>query len=270
MVPIIAVIFASHNIPSLNAHGSNLPMLVTVLIVPHVLRIVQQNFQLQEMDSTMRILMHTVVSVMVFANIVSIGKSLGFFQAPGKDRLGKPAKPIDDLNYLQGKPVDVTRPGSIKVVEFWATWCAPCKTAIPHLNKIYKDLKAQHGDKIQFVGITDENDEAKIKAFVEEDMAGNMDYAVAIDAKQALSGADAYPRAGIPSAYLVDQEGTIAWSGHPKSPEFETTLYQLLGADKPTKAAVKAPAAQEKKKLAAKAEAPKAEAKTESNATIVD
>ena len=75
------------------------------------------------------------------------------------------------LNYLGKQPELAGKP---LLVEFWATWCPPCRKSIPHLNEIYSKYKAQG---LQIVGITDE-DEATVKKFQKQIP---MDYNVAIN-----------------------------------------------------------------------------------------
>ena len=56
------------------------------------------------------------------------------------------------------------RPGKNYVVEFWATWCGPCKTSIPHLSDIQKRTP-----RVTFIGVSiSEPDQAKVKPFVDE------------------------------------------------------------------------------------------------------
>jgi thiol-disulfide isomerase/thioredoxin len=111
--------------------------------------------------------------------------------------------PTLTLNYL-GKQPELN--GKPLLVEFWATWCPPCRKSIPHLNEIYSKYKTQG---LEIVGITDE-DEATVKKFQKQIP---MDYNVAINTPQSI-----YKQFGIeaiPTAFLVDKGGKIVWSGHP-------------------------------------------------------
>jgi len=107
------------------------------------------------------------------------------------------------LNYL-GKQPDLT--GKPLLVEFWATWCPPCRKSIPHLNEVYAKYKTQG---LQIVGITDE-DEATVKKFQKQIP---MDYNVAINTPGSIY--EQFGVKAIPTAFLVDKSGKIVWTGHP-------------------------------------------------------
>jgi thiol-disulfide isomerase/thioredoxin len=107
------------------------------------------------------------------------------------------------LNYLGKKPELSGKP---VLVEFWATWCPPCRKSIPHLNQIYSKYKSQG---LEIVGITDE-DEPTVKKFQQQ---VPMQYNVAINTPKSV-----YQQFGIeaiPTAFLVDKGGKIVWTGHP-------------------------------------------------------
>lgn len=111
--------------------------------------------------------------------------------------------PTLSLNYLGKQPELTGRP---LLVEFWATWCPPCRKSIPHLNQIYAKYRPKG---LEIVGITDE-DEATVKKFQKQIP---MEYNVAINTPNSI-----YKQFGIqviPTAFLVDKGGKIVWTGHP-------------------------------------------------------
>jgi len=128
-------------------------------------------------------------------------------------QLGDPAKPLEIKDWVKGGPVDLSagKGKTIHVVEFWATWCAPCLTSIPHLTELQRQFK----DKgVVFVGVSNEKTDV-VKKFVDK-MGDKMDYTVAIDAGKTSEGyMEAYGAEGIPHAFVVDREGKVVWEGHP-------------------------------------------------------
>ena len=140
--------------------------------------------------------------------------------------LGDPAAPLKLAEWVKGQPVQLAegKGKTVYVVEFWATWCPPCRASIPHLTQLQKKYK----DKgVVFIGISDEKP-ATVKKFVEQ-MADKMDYRVALDQDRKTSGGylEAYDISGIPHAFIVDKEGRVVWNGHPMG-GLEAALDQVL------------------------------------------
>lgn len=140
-------------------------------------------------------------------------------------QLGDTAAPLEIAEWVKGDAVDLASAKGKKVivVEFWATWCGPCRTSIPHLTQLQKKY-ADRG--VVIVGVTDE-ESSKVKPFVDQ-MGDKMDYTVAIDRAGATAAGymQKYGINGIPHAFVVDKEGRIAWHGHPMS-GLERVLDQL-------------------------------------------
>jgi thiol-disulfide isomerase/thioredoxin len=141
-------------------------------------------------------------------------------------KVGDPAPKLQTGKWVQGEPVKAFEKGKAFIVEFWATWCPPCRASIPHLNEIYKKFK----DKGLVVIGQDcwERDESLVVPFVKK-MGDKMTYRVALDdktsdkkGKMAQTWMEAAGRDGIPSAFLVDTNGKIAWIGHPMELKEET------------------------------------------------
>jgi thiol-disulfide isomerase/thioredoxin len=114
--------------------------------------------------------------------------------------------------FLKGEPVTELTSGKTYVVEFWATWCGPCRASIPHLTEMAHQYKA-----VTFIGVDVwEQDPAAAAPFVKE-MGDKMDYHVAQDDNGAMAATwmKAAGQDGIPCAFIVGGDGNIAWIGHP-------------------------------------------------------
>jgi uncharacterized protein (TIGR03435 family) len=120
-------------------------------------------------------------------------------------KVGAAAPPLHLDVLLQApraKPVtwDALK-GNVVVIEFWATWCGPCRTALPHLN----ELAAKYQNKpVRFISITDE-EEWKVKAFLSVNPTTGW---VGIDREGSLYKAFGFKT--IPQTILVDQKGRVA------------------------------------------------------------
>ncbi len=144
--------------------------------------------------------------------------------------VGSKAPAIKVEKYLKGNPISEFKSGHVYVVEFWATWCGPCIRAFPHLS----ELQEANKDKVTFIGINiwerkyDDKTIDTINKFMEKH-GTNMRYTVAYDGNaKAMSNGYmvAANRNFIPHAFVVNQEGTIAWIGHPG--ELDDVLPKVL------------------------------------------
>jgi len=132
--------------------------------------------------------------------------------------IGDDAPTLEGTKWFNGEPVDLAaaKGGKVVVVEFWATWCGPCIAAMPHLTQLQKD----YADKdVIIIGVTrpDPNNALeKVEEFVGKN-TDKMAYRVAFDGNETTF--NGYMKAagqnGIPTAFIVDRDGKVAWIGHP-------------------------------------------------------
>lgn len=159
-------------------------------------------------------------------------------------KVGDPAPKLQTGKWAQGDPVTGFQPGKAYIVEFWATWCGPCRQSIPHLNEKYLKYK----DKGLVVIGQDcwEDDDTLVAPFITK-MGTNMLYRVALDdksdgtkGKMAATWMTAAGEDGIPTAFVVDTNGMIAWIGHPMALKDEVLDDVLAGKFDSKKAAAEA------------------------------
>src|SRR5688572_11807205 len=148
-------------------------------------------------------------------------------------KIGDKAPALSVAKWIKGTPIKAFAPGEVYVVEFWATWCGPCKTSIPHLTELQK----KYAGKVKFTGVSvweerePQNEEyfKKVEDFVTE-WGEKMAYNVAVDGKagtMSKTWMEAAGQGGIPSAFIVNQEGKIAWIGHPMA-DLDKVLAQVV------------------------------------------
>ena len=101
---------------------------------------------------------------------------------------------IYELEDYQGKPV---------IVNFWATWCPPCRKEMPSMNRAWKKLK---NEGIEMIAINIGEDEESIKAFTNE---YPIDFKILLD--ESGEELENWSIRGLPTTYILDPEGRIVY-----------------------------------------------------------
>ncbi len=138
--------------------------------------------------------------------------------------VGKEAPSLHIEEWVNGEALSI-EPGKVYIVEFWATWCAPCRAAIPHLSSLQDRY---HADGLRIVGISSEEKET-----VENFYNRNRDlfsYTVAVDQRNQSQRAwmQAARVEGIPASFIIDRKGRIQFIGNPHSPQFDNIVRAVL------------------------------------------
>lgn len=148
-------------------------------------------------------------------------------------RIGDPAPPVKYSKWLKGTPVESFTGDGLYVMEFWATWCGPCKAAMPHLTELQKEYEG----KATFIGVgvwekvkegqPYESSLPMVTKYVEGNTA-NMGYSVIADNNDQFMGNNwlkAAGQNGIPSTFIIKDQ-KIIWMGHPLA--LDTTLPKII------------------------------------------
>jgi thiol-disulfide isomerase/thioredoxin len=154
---------------------------------------------------------------------------------------GKPA-PQFSLQTVAGKDMTLaSEKGNVVVLDFWATWCPPCRASLPHLQAIYedKDLAAK-GLKVYAVNLKEEK--AKAKDYLEQN---KLTFPVPLDKSGAVAGK--YLVQGIPTTVVVARDGKIAKAfvgfGPDSEERLRSAITDALNAPKPAGSPTTKPAA---------------------------
>ncbi|MBI1824806.1 MAG: redoxin family protein [Planctomycetes bacterium] len=164
--------------------------------------------------------------------LMAIPSMLGLARAEGTTLgIGDPAPTLSIKEWVRGDAVNIKKDAAQKlhIVEFWATWCGPCKASIPLLSKYQEKYKKD----LVIIGVTDpdplRNSPTEIRDFVKS-QGKDMSYTVAMDDDGKTT--DAYMNSsgaiGIPHAFVVNKENKIVWQGSPLDPELDSVLGQVI------------------------------------------
>lgn len=106
------------------------------------------------------------------------------------------------LQDLEGKPISLSDyKGKVVFIDFWATWCPPCRLSIPYVEKLYEQYK----DNEDFVvlGINLEESKEDITKFMKKQ---KMNYPILLSDNKVISN---YKISSIPRFFLIDKNGDV-------------------------------------------------------------
>lgn len=149
-----------------------------------------------------------VMTVMSFAQESNNGKKLW-----AKSFLNQQAPELVVKEWVTKAP---KTKGKFILIDFWATWCGPCRKAIPELNIFAEKFKKD----LVVIGLSDETKEKVLKMTEPE-----IKYYSALDSTATTK--NAYEVKGIPHLVLISPKGVVVWEGFPLLEEHELTEAKL-------------------------------------------
>ena len=153
--------------------------------------------------------------------------ALGITEYPGEPEdaevVGKAARLDFTLKDMHGADVDLQAfKGKVILLNFWATWCGPCKAEIPSLV----ELQEQYVGDLVVLGLSIDDPAEKLRPYA---AAYQMNYPVLVGGREDVQ--EAYgPLFGVPVSIIIDREGKIAMkhSGIASKEQFEREIKGLL------------------------------------------
>lgn len=137
------------------------------------------------------------------------------------------AAPEFSLKDLEGKVVsDKQLGGKVVVLDFWATWCGPCKQTLPHTQALAVSPEAKSG-QLAVIAVNLREDRQKVANFMKQN---GYSFRVALDEKGSVG--TAYNVSGIPAFVVIDRKGKVAFStsglGEAKKKEMDQVIRTSL------------------------------------------
>ena len=101
----------------------------------------------------------------------------------------------------KGKAGVASSKGKVLIVDFWATWCEPCKKSFPKLQELYTKYKGQ----LEIVAVSEDEENAGLKDFA--DSHGNAKFPIVFDEGKSIAGK--WHPDKMPSTFIVDKSGVV-------------------------------------------------------------
>jgi peroxiredoxin len=141
-----------------------------------------------------------------FSNVQAQDKDKkGLEKILGEHRL--PDLTLTDMNGKQVNVADLGKTGKIIVLDFWATWCVPCKKELNNINDIYDDWKKKYNVEVVAVSIDDSRSITKVKPYAE---GQRWSYDILLDVNQDLKRQ--LNIQSVPFTVVLDQSGKIVYT----------------------------------------------------------
>ncbi len=138
-------------------------------------------------------------SILFLSLILSVREAVCLDSAP---QIGKLA-PVFSLTDVNGKKVTLSEySGKVILINFWATFCGPCKAEMPSLNNLFLALK---NDGLIVLAISTDDTEKPVQSFIKEKAIA---FPVLMDKDQEVYF-DQYGVLGLPTSFLIDRDGII-------------------------------------------------------------
>lgn len=142
-----------------------------------------------------------------------------------KDTRKMPSVTVTDIEGGKVNTSEFSNDGKPMIINFWATWCSPCKRELNNIADVYDDWVEETGVKLIAVSIDDARNAGKVAPYVN---GKGWEYEVYIDSNQDLKRA--LNVNNVPHTFLLNGKGEIVWQHNSYSEGDEDVLYEAVKA----------------------------------------
>lgn len=134
-----------------------------------------------------------------------------------------PSVHLSDMNGAAVNTSELGNGGMPVIINFWATWCSPCKRELNAINEDYVDWIEETGVKLIAVSVDDERTKNRVKPYVD---ASGWEYEIWMDPNGDFKRAMGVNN--VPHTFLVDGNGNIVYTHNNYAPGDEHELYEQV------------------------------------------
>jgi cytochrome c biogenesis protein CcmG, thiol:disulfide interchange protein DsbE len=134
-----------------------------------------------------------------------------------------PSVKLEDMDGKMVNTAELSNDGKPMVINFWATWCSPCKKELNTIAEVYDEWQEETGVKIIAISVDDQRTKSRVKPHVN---GASWEYDILLDPNGDFKRAMGVNN--VPHTFLVDGEGNIVWQHNNYSPGDEDELYNQI------------------------------------------
>jgi len=146
-----------------------------------------------------------------------------FLAAPARGEISQGSAPDFALKSHSGENIRLSElRGEVVMINFWASWCGPCRQEMPLLDQLYTEYQPMG---FTILGVNVEEDPTQAKALLEEIPVS---FPVLFDTRSQVS--KLYDVVAMPSTVLLDRDGNVRYLHHGYKPGYENTYQEQVRA----------------------------------------